>query len=159
MSTSIGKKIKLVRSELGFNQDDFAELVGIPSGSFKKYEIDARDMGTTVFQKIVSQPACEKYALWLITGKTNPAAGQIAPGDIEPEQAIKNDAISQEEFNKTFIKTVGDSLLMFSHLGWFTPDINNKNVFDDSSTIILKDVRSLIESHYKTTSTTAIKSA
>jgi DNA-binding XRE family transcriptional regulator len=159
MSTSISKKIKLIRSELGLNQDNFAELIGIPSGSFKKYESESREMGLATFQKITTHPDCQKYALWLVSDKTAPESGQVAPGDIEPEQARKNEALSQEEFDKNFIKTVGDSLLMFCHLGWFTPDLDNKKVFDDSSTIILKDVRSLIEGHYKTTDSTSVKSA
>jgi len=158
MSTSISKKIKLIRSELGLNQDNFAELIGIPSGSLKKYESESREMGLATFQKITSHPDCQKYALWLTSGKTAPESGQIAPGDIVSEQSIKNDELSQEKFDEEFIKTVGDSLLMFCHLGWFTPNADNKKVFDDSGTLILKDVRSLIENRYQA-SNKAIKSA
>lgn len=158
MSIAFGKKIKLIRESLGLNQPKFSDLVDVGISSLKKYETDVSEVGSLALHKIANHPQCQKYALWLISGQIAPEAGQIAPGDIEPEQALKDDALSQDEFDKEFIKTVGDSLLMFCHLGWFTPDKDNKKVFDDSGTLILKDVRSLIESRYQISSK-AIKSA
>ncbi|NQZ24464.1 MAG: helix-turn-helix transcriptional regulator [Colwellia sp.] len=158
MSISFGEKLKLIRSTTGLSQQKFSDLIGLGISSYKKNEGGFTEVGSITLQKVATHPACNKYALWLISDTTNPESGQIAPGDIDSEQALKNEALSQDEFDKEFIKTVGDSLLMFCHLGWFTPDKDNKKVFDDSGTLILKDVRSLIESRYQTSSK-AIKSA
>jgi transcriptional regulator with XRE-family HTH domain len=158
MSMNFSDKIKLIRNYLNLSQEKFSQLTGISASSIKRIE-GGGDTTFATLQKITTHSDLQKYTLWLVSDTTNLAAGQISPGDIEPEQARKTEALSQEEFDKNFIKTVGDSLLMFCHLGWFTPDLDNKKVFDDSSTIILKDVRSLIEGHYKTAGTTSVKSA
>jgi transcriptional regulator with XRE-family HTH domain len=159
MSISFADKIKLIRSTLNLSQDKFAKLTGISLSSIKRYEGDGYDISYSALQKLVNSDECQKYALWLISDKTAPESGQIAPGDIEPEQTRMNDALSQEDFDNKFIKITGDLLLMVCHMGWFTPDVNNKKAFDDTSTLILKDVRSLMEGHYQTSSTAATKSA
>ena len=43
MSISFGEKLKLIRNESGLNQPKFAELIGIPYGTYKKHENGASD--------------------------------------------------------------------------------------------------------------------
>lgn len=160
MSISFGDKFKLIRSELGMSQDKFAKFIDVSVSTYKKNEGGFNEVGTATLQKIASHPDCNKYALWLISDVTNPAAGQIAPGDELPEQAAEKEQLAQAEYEEKFVKTVGDSLLMFCHLDWFTPKSDSGKLFDDCGKIILKDLRPVIESRYPTTSnTTEIKSA
>jgi len=143
MSTSLGDKIKLIRGTTGLNQIQFSELVGIGISSFKKYESGNRDVGAQSLLAIANHPQFKKYALWLVTGDTNPAAGQYAPGDITPESS----SLSEEEFEERFIDVSIGSLMMFCHLGWFKPNRNDedKKLFEDCSKLLLKDLRPVIE--------------
>ena len=79
MSTSIGKKIREIREAEGLSRGQFAEITGIAEGAQKFYETDRRALGSETLLKITSHPRFEKYTLWLMTDKTNEAAGQISP--------------------------------------------------------------------------------
>ncbi|MCO7251346.1 MULTISPECIES: helix-turn-helix transcriptional regulator [unclassified Pseudoalteromonas] len=150
MSTSLGDKIKLIRGTTGLNQIQFSELVGIGISSFKKYESGNRDVGAQSLLAIANHPQFKKYALWLVTGDTNPAAGQYAPGDITPESS----SLSEEEFEEQFIDVAVGSLMMFCHLDWFKPN-KDKNVdFNDCGKILLKDLRPVIEARANNSSST-----
>lgn len=150
MSTSLGDKIKLIRGTTGLNQIQFSELVGIGISSFKKYESGNRDVGAQSLLAIANHPQFKKYALWLVTGDTNPAAGQYAPGDITPESS----SLSEEEFEEQFIDVAVGSLMMFCHLDWFKPN-KDKNVdFNDCGKILLKDLRPVIEARANNASST-----
>ncbi|WP_065978227.1 helix-turn-helix domain-containing protein [Pseudoalteromonas lipolytica] len=150
MSTSLGDKIKLIRGTTGLNQIQFSELVGIGISSFKKYESGNRDVGAQSLLAIANHPQFKKYALWLVTGDTNPAAGQYAPGDITPEC----NSLSEEEFEEQFIDVAVGSLMMFCHLDWFKPN-KDKNVdFNDCGKILLKDLRPVIEARANNASST-----
>lgn len=143
MSISFGEKIKLIREALKLSQVDFSELVGVGISSLKKNESGVSDASSPTLQKIAEHPISHKYALWLISGQTNPEAGQIAPGDEIPEQSLNNQTITKDEFDQEFVKTVADSLLMFCHLGWFEPN-TEKVDFDDCGKLVLKDVTPLL---------------
>ncbi|HHQ6595610.1 helix-turn-helix transcriptional regulator [Serratia fonticola] len=80
MSTTLGKKIREVRDSEGLTREEFASLTGIPAGTQKHYEMGRREsIGSEILMKITQHPRFEKYALWLMTGKTSEAAGQISP--------------------------------------------------------------------------------
>jgi transcriptional regulator with XRE-family HTH domain len=159
MSNTFGEKFKLIRNELNLSQDKFARLVDIPVSTYKKNEGGFSDVGSATLQKVANTEQCAQYALWLLTDKTNIDAGQIAPGDDLPELTAQKELLAQTDFDENFVKTVADSLLMFCHLDWFVPN-TDKVDFDDCGKIILKDVRSLIESRYlASTNVTHIKSA
>lgn len=150
MSMSLGEKFKLIRGTTGLNQIKFAELVGIGISSYKKYESGNHDVGTQSLLAVTNHPKFKKYALWLVTGDTNPAAGQYAPGDIAPEC----NSLSEEEFEEQFIDVAVGSLMMFCHLDWFKPN-KDKNVdFNDCGKILLKDLRPVIEARANNASST-----
>lgn len=158
MSISFGEKIKLIRTTLKLSQNKFADLVGIPLSSVKNYD-GGTEVGSAALKKVATTEQCAQYALWLLTDTTNIDAGQIAPGDDLPELTAQKELLAQTDFDEKFVKTVADSLLMFCHLDWFVPN-TDKVDFDDCGKIILKDVRSLIESRYlASTNVTHIKSA
>jgi len=141
MSMSLGEKFKLIRGTTGLNQIKFSELVGIGISSYKKYESGNHDVGTQSLLAVTNHPQFKKYALWLVTGDTNPAAGQYAPGDITPEC----NSLSEEEFEEQFIDVAVGSLMMFCHLDWFKPNKDKKVDFNDCGKILLKDLRPVIE--------------
>lgn len=150
MSIAIGEKFKMIRGATGLNQVKFAELVDVGISSYKKYESGHSEVGTPALLKIANHPQFKKYALWLVTGDTNPAAGQYAPGDITPESS----SLSEEEFEEQFIDVAVGSLMMFCHLDWFKPN-KDKNVdFNDCGKILLKDLRPVIEARANNTSST-----
>ncbi|PAJ71900.1 hypothetical protein CJF42_24240 [Pseudoalteromonas sp. NBT06-2] len=150
MSNEFYEKLKLVRTAIGLSQNKFSLLVDIPLASYKKYEVGDREISFTALTKITSHPKCSKYALWLITGSTNPASGQIAPGDKSPEEVQEQQVLSDKEYESKFTETVIDSLLLFCHLDWFAPNKEKVN-FDDCGKVIFKDLRPVIEQRFKST--------
>ena len=79
MSTSLGKKIRDMREAEGLSRSQFAEITGVPEGAQKFYETERRALGSDTLLKITQNPRFEKYTLWLMTGKSSEAAGQISP--------------------------------------------------------------------------------
>tara|TARA_Y100000310_G_scaffold71917_1_gene67783 strand:+ start:29252 stop:29716 length:465 start_codon:yes stop_codon:yes gene_type:complete len=150
MSISVGEKFRLIRGTTNLSMNKFAELVGISSSSYKKYEGGHSEVGAPALLKVANHPQLKKYALWLVTGDTNPDAGQIAPGDFINEQGLLN----EEEFEEKFIDVAVGSLMMFCHLDWFTPN-KDKNVdFNDCGKLLLKDLRPVIEARANNASST-----
>ncbi|GKJ53241.1 transcriptional regulator [Klebsiella variicola] len=79
MSSERGKKLKAIREAEGLSQAAFSELTGINIGVIKNYEYGRQNPGISVIDRIIETQDFEKYTLWLMTGKTNEASGQIAP--------------------------------------------------------------------------------
>lgn len=146
MSTLISDKLKSIRADLGLSQRNFAEMVGIPESSYKNYELDKREMGSSTLLSLLSNENCKKYSLWFLTGDSSPDIGQVAPGEKVSEQQTSIAEISQDEFQEEFIKTVEDSLLMFCHLGWFEVKLKKEDKvdIDTCAKLILKDVTSVL---------------
>ncbi|APM00221.1 transcriptional regulator [Pseudoalteromonas phage C5a] len=141
MSISLGEKIKLIRGTTGLNQIKFSELVGIGISSYKKYESGNRDVGAQSLLAIANHPQFKKYALWLVTGETNPAAGQFAPGDSIDELGLLN----EEEFDEQFIAKSTQSLAMFFILGWFVKNPDKEFDINDCGRLLLKDLKPVID--------------
>ena len=146
MSNSIGEKFKLIRGITGLSQTSFAEFVGVPSSSYKKYEGGHSEVGAPALLAVANHPELKKYALWLITGETNPEAGQYAPGD----QIIDEGTLSNEQFEQQAIEALAQSQLMFCHLGWFKPneDKLDEKLFDECGAISLNSIKPLISAKY-----------
>ena len=80
LSSSIGEKIRAIRDAEGLSRTEFFELTGIPASTQKQYETGRREgVGSDILLKITQHTRFAKYALWLMTDKTAPQAGQIAP--------------------------------------------------------------------------------
>lgn len=79
MSMNLGEKIKAIRVAEGLSQSKFCEIMEMSISTLKKYEGGHAEPGGVVLVKITEHPRFEKYALWLMTGKTSEAAGQISP--------------------------------------------------------------------------------
>ncbi|PCH95368.1 MAG: hypothetical protein COB83_09000 [Gammaproteobacteria bacterium] len=144
MSITFGEKLKLIRSSTGLSQQKFADFVGLGISSYKKNEGGFTEVGLSTVHKISSHPELKKYALWLISGGTNPAAGQIAPGDAEAEKQVEQQALVQKEFDQQVAKTIEDSILLFCHIGWFTPN-PDKIDWNAVGPLILKDIKPLLK--------------
>ena len=144
MSINVGEKIKLIRATTGLNQIKFAELVDINISSYKKYESGHMEVGAPAILAIANHPDFKKYALWLVTGETNPSAGQYAPSD----QVITSGSLTDEEFEEQFVDVAAKSLLMFCHLDWFRPNKDKAVDFDDCGKLLLKDLKPVIAAKY-----------
>ncbi|WP_038912374.1 helix-turn-helix domain-containing protein [Dickeya dadantii] len=75
----IAQKIKLIRKAEGLTQIKFCEISGIALSTLKNYEGGHREPGLQVVLQITNTKQFQKYTLWLMTDKTAPEAGQIAP--------------------------------------------------------------------------------
>ncbi|OSN02940.1 transcriptional regulator [Lonsdalea britannica] len=73
------EKLKAIRNAENLSQSQFAVITGISISTLKKVEAGYHDPGWLLLSKITQHPQFQKYTLWLMTDKTAPAAGQIAP--------------------------------------------------------------------------------
>jgi len=112
---NIGKKIKLAREAEGLKRSDFCNEIGMTVDILKTYEVKERNIGFDNLSKIISHPRLEKYALWLVMGKTAPESGQIAP-DCE-QSKVMGASISEATLTNAFEQTMHTSI----SLGWLTP--------------------------------------
>lgn len=79
-SSGIGGKNSSYKGCRRAIRTQFFELTGIPAGTQKHYEMGRREgVGSEILLKITQHPRFAKYTLWLMTDKTAPQAGQIAP--------------------------------------------------------------------------------
>lgn len=76
---NLAQKLRAIRKAEGFTQAKFSEISGIAKGTIKNYESGQQEPGIQVVLQITQSKLFEKYALWLMTDKTAPQAGQIAP--------------------------------------------------------------------------------
>ena len=76
---NLAEKLRAIRKAEGLTQMKFSEISGIAQGTIKNYESGQSDPGLHIVLRITNSPRFEKYALWLMTDKTAPQAGQIAP--------------------------------------------------------------------------------
>lgn len=144
MSMSLGEKFKMIRAETGLNQLKFADMVGINISSYKKYETGHSEVGAQPILNVANHPDLKKYALWLVTGDTNPAAGQFAPG----EESSNDHSLTDDEYEEKFLKVVADTLIMFCVLDWFTPNKEKGISFDDCAKLLFKDLKPVISERF-----------
>lgn len=77
--SSHAEKLKQIRKAEGLTQARFADAVGIALSTVKNYERGDKVVGLSIIDKVANNHALKKYTLWLMTGDTNPEAGQISP--------------------------------------------------------------------------------
>ncbi|WP_395502045.1 helix-turn-helix domain-containing protein [Ectopseudomonas mendocina] len=73
------EKLKAMRAKEGVTQAEFCELVGVSLSTYKKYEAGMFEMGYGALSRLLTHPRFNKYTLWLMTGDTALACGQISP--------------------------------------------------------------------------------
>ncbi|TBM28852.1 helix-turn-helix domain-containing protein [Hafnia paralvei] len=73
------EKIKAIRGAEGLTQAQLCEVMDISISTLKKIEAGYHEPAWGTMVKITQHPRFEKYTLWLMTDKTAPEAGQIAP--------------------------------------------------------------------------------
>ncbi|GAK26405.1 helix-turn-helix domain-containing protein [Serratia liquefaciens] len=78
-SSDYGKKLKAMRAAEGLTQQQLSDLASIPLSTIKNYETGQKLAGIKVIERVIALAEFEKYTLWLMTGKTSEAAGQISP--------------------------------------------------------------------------------
>ncbi|HHK9582563.1 TPA: helix-turn-helix domain-containing protein [Citrobacter braakii] len=79
MSRNYAEKLRQIRKAEGLTQKEFSELTGVALGTIKKYETGHQPARAEVLESVIEVHMFEKYTLWLMTDKTAPIAGQIAP--------------------------------------------------------------------------------
>lgn len=107
------KKLKLIRTANGYTQPKFAEFIGIPVSTYKKYELGDSEVAISAFLKVAEK--FPSYALWLTTGEISPEAGQTAPGEDAPKMGQAG--VPAELLNSAFERTMDASI----SLGWLSP--------------------------------------
>ncbi|SPY70811.1 helix-turn-helix domain-containing protein [Providencia alcalifaciens] len=75
----ISQKIKAVRQSEKITQQQLSDLAEISLSTLKKIEAGYQEPSVSTLSRITKHPKFEKYALWLISDKTMPEAGQISP--------------------------------------------------------------------------------
>lgn len=75
----ISQKLRAIRKSEGLTQAKFSEISGVAIGTVKNYEGGHQEPGIQVILQVTNTRQLEKYTLWLMTDKTAPEAGQIAP--------------------------------------------------------------------------------
>ncbi|EAV5088660.1 helix-turn-helix transcriptional regulator [Salmonella enterica] len=98
MSSSYEKKLREIRKSEGLTQAEFAEVTGVNIGTIKNYESGKREVGLSVVDRVIKSRDFEKYTMWLMTGKTNEAAGQISPS-LSPDGQKRT--LPSQTFRKT----------------------------------------------------------
>ncbi|RUT67226.1 transcriptional regulator [Morganella morganii] len=86
--STLGERIRMIREAENLNRKEMAELIGASYGTLNNYETKGVLVTETVLVKLTNHPRFEKYTLWLMTGKTNEAMGQISP-TLSPDGAEK----------------------------------------------------------------------
>lgn len=79
LSSGYPEKLKSIRKAEGLTQAKLAEETGVSLSAIRNYESGQKDVGLSIVTKFTNHPRFEKYTLWLMTDKTNEAAGQISP--------------------------------------------------------------------------------
>ncbi|EKR5654893.1 helix-turn-helix transcriptional regulator [Escherichia coli] len=94
MSRNYADKLRQIRKAEGLTQKDFSELTGVALGTIKKYETGHQPARAEVLESVIEVHMFEKYTLWLMTDKTAPSAGQIAPSLSPDGQNNKKSSLS-----------------------------------------------------------------
>lgn len=95
---NLGKKIKAARIAERLTQEEMAQCVDIPIVSLRSYELEKRSVNEKNLMKITKHERFEKYAFWLMTDKTLPESGQIAPDfTILLELGITSDEVNAQK--------------------------------------------------------------
>ena len=110
---NLQEKIKLVRKSQELTQNKFAEAIGIPATSLKKYESGERKPSGEALLKIIEH--FPQFALWITTGETIPEGGQVMPGEVKIQMGYSG--VPAELLNAAFEQTLTTSI----ELGWITP--------------------------------------
>lgn len=94
---NLAQKLRAIRKAEGLTQAKFCEISGIALGTVKNYEGGHQDPGINVVMQVTNAKQFEKYTLWLMTDKTAPQAGQIAPAlaHIGPESTESDQSEKQ----------------------------------------------------------------
>lgn len=77
--SNIGEKIYKIRKSEGLSRRELSELTGISASNIRNYESLGRQIPAETLTILLEHARFEKYTLWLMTGKTNEAMGQISP--------------------------------------------------------------------------------
>ncbi|HAS8351690.1 TPA: XRE family transcriptional regulator [Vibrio vulnificus] len=85
---SVGDKILIIRKSEGLSRRELSEMTGISANNLKNYELLGRQIPAETLTILLGHPRFEKYTLWLMTGKTNEAMGQVSP-TLSPDGAEK----------------------------------------------------------------------
>lgn len=93
----INKRLKAIRLEERYTQDQFAKEIDIPLGTLRSYEQLTSDITGKNLNKIVSNDKFSKYSFWLISGQLANIAGQTSPAFSIQE---KCGLIEQEEVKR-----------------------------------------------------------
>ncbi|KFK93347.1 MULTISPECIES: helix-turn-helix domain-containing protein [unclassified Serratia (in: enterobacteria)] len=92
---NMSEKIRAIRKAEGLTQVKFCEISGLALSTLKNYEGGHAEPGLQAILQLTKSQRFEKYTLWLMTDKTAPESGQIAPGCAHSGQGSKDSGLSE----------------------------------------------------------------
>lgn len=94
MSINYREKLRAIRKAEKLTQKQLSEITGISHSAIRNYESGSSIIGLSVVERFISAPLLTKYTLWLMTDKTAPESGQIAPSAEFLDEGAKRKKIS-----------------------------------------------------------------
>ncbi|ECX4733866.1 helix-turn-helix transcriptional regulator [Salmonella enterica] len=93
----LSEKLRALREAEELSQAKFCDITGLSLNTLKKYERGNFEPSGNALLKITTHPQFQKYTLWLMTDKTAPQAGQIAPAlaHIGPDSTTSEQSVKQ----------------------------------------------------------------
>ena len=80
MKKNLVERVRALRLAEGLTESEFTHEVGVNYATYVKFEQGViGEFPTNDLLKIANHWRFEKYSLWLLTGRTAPSAGQVAP--------------------------------------------------------------------------------
>lgn len=79
-TSTFGARLALIRQKKGWNLKEAALACGLPSGSWREWELKNRDPRSMqhIVEQIADHTGCDDY--WLMTGKDTPGGRPHHPG-------------------------------------------------------------------------------
>ncbi|EMB6256336.1 helix-turn-helix transcriptional regulator [Serratia marcescens] len=93
---NMSEKVKAIRIAEGLTQINFCKITGMALSTLKNYEGGHSEPSLTNMLLITNKPQFLKYTLWLMTDKTAPESGQIAPACAHSGQDDKESGHSEK---------------------------------------------------------------
>ncbi len=102
VSIDYSKKLLKMREAEGLSRRQFSDVTGIPLNTIQKYETGHQPARAELVERVIRIPVFHKYTLWLMTGQTGEAAGQIAPAlSLDGACNSEGDRVSTELIQKS----------------------------------------------------------
>ncbi|TMO69945.1 hypothetical protein CWC19_02830 [Pseudoalteromonas aurantia] len=152
MSSDFASRLREIRIYCDMSQRKFADMVGIPAASYRKYE-EGREPPLSVANKIANNDKCSQFGYWLLTGELPSHGSQGTPS--EPIEHHK--LLSQDEVKSMFIDKSADTVALFLDMDWFIANPEKSVDLRDCGRLLLKELSPFLTQQEETENIVKIK--